>query len=177
MTCDWFSPGWKEENWFRSYPTPLIGSLTGDQHQNCRQTSRVKRVFCHWLDQQRLPRDFQNRQLAAARPTHWKIEATLLLLRRKACMVWDGNPVCLFNAHGLGGPSYGCVLSVSALPCERLRPNESRLFCHSFHAVTRQLCMNASHLTKQLMMVFTLSQWAEPGASFLLRRPPSADDQ
>lgn len=162
---------------FDHTPPLWLAPWRGTSIQNCRQTSRVKRVFCHWLDQQRLPRDFQNRQLAAARPTHWKIEATLLLLRRKACMVWDGNPVCLFNAHGLGGPSYGCVLSVSALPCERLRPNESRLFCHSFHAVTRQLCMNASHLTKQLMMVFTLSQWAEPGASFLLRRPPSADDQ
>lgn len=50
------------------------------------------------------------------------------------------------------------------------RPNESRLFCHSFHAVTRQLCMNASHLTK-LMMVFTLSQWAEQPFFAALTRP------
>ena len=92
MTCDWFSPGWKEENWFRSYPTPLIGSLTGDQH-NCRQTSRVEFFATDY--HHHYP---ESPESAAARPTHWK------MLWRKACLVWDGNPVCLFNAHGLGGP-------------------------------------------------------------------------
>ena len=39
------------------------------------------------------------------------------------------------------------VPSVKSLESTGLILVESRLFCHSFHAVTRQLCMNASHLT------------------------------